>query len=264
MLINHSEIVAEDTVVNGLVYNKYIESSYNPNFFLLLREDSLAKKIYIIDNDSTVENLLYDFSLVVGDTFNGLNTQMVLDSITNNIINDPVCYNSMPPTLGIVDPRVFYFHPIPVNPWQDEPIVWVEGIGSLVTFMSNDWRWTHTSGYKVLCHYNRAGNRDYRYVSCEVDTCLGPVFASFDEASTLESNLKVYPNPVDSEINIELINTNINLERMVLYDLLGKSIFSSNLNTRQTINLKHLEKGCYLGVFYFENGRSVSRKIIKG
>jgi hypothetical protein len=207
---------------------------------------------------------LYDFSLVVGDTFNGVNRQMVLDSITNNIINDPVCLNSIPPILNLVAPKVFYFHPIPVTTWNNiTPIVWVEGIGSLVTLINNDWEWTHLSGYKVLCHYDGVGNRDYRYTSCEVDTCLGPHYTNVDKITTLENNLKIYPNPVDLEINIELSNTTTGLEKMVLYDFLGKKLFSVELNTERTINLADLGKGCYLGVFYFENGQTFSQKIIK-
>lgn len=260
---NYSEAVAEDTLVNGYVYYKYIEDVYYPNAFRLLREDSLAKKIYALSSDSTTESLLYDYSLVVGDTFNGVSTQIVLDSIRNTIIDDPVCFKSTPPTLNFVAPKVFYFHPIPINPWNNTPVVWVEGVGSLVTLMSNDWEWSDLSGYKILCHYDGEGNRDYHYTSCEVDTCLGSAFNSLEETAKLENKLKTSPNPVDSEMQIEFLNKTTGLERMNLYDLLGKKLFSVDLATKRTIDFVDLEKGCYIGIFYFENGQTVSRTIIK-
>ena len=56
-----------DSSINGTDYQKlYTLGKSSTNLYLLIREDTLAKKIYYWDD--TTERVLYDFSLEVGDT----------------------------------------------------------------------------------------------------------------------------------------------------------------------------------------------------
>jgi hypothetical protein len=56
---NYSQIIDGDTIVNGVVYKRYIEDAYtNSNSFLLLREDSTAKKIYVSFNHKYQDKLI--------------------------------------------------------------------------------------------------------------------------------------------------------------------------------------------------------------
>lgn len=260
---NDFKIINGDTIINGITYKKYTKIPYNYLSDLqLLREDSITKKVYGFINGAINERLLYDFSLMVGDTFAGLTSTIVLDSITSTINYDPVCLSSIPPTLNLTAPKVFYFHTHPSSPW-DQPIVWVEGIGSLVGLIYNDWQWTHLSGYKILCHYNELGHRDYHYTSCIIATCLGHVYGNLEKTFFIKDNIKIHPNPVDSEISIELIDPSIDVKRIVLYDLFGKNLGSFQINRATTINISELKKGFYLAVFYLKNGSIISHKILK-
>ncbi len=60
-----------DSIFNGTTYKKYYFSMsptlVNSNFFSLLREDTISKRIYTI-NSTGHEKLLYDFSLSANDT----------------------------------------------------------------------------------------------------------------------------------------------------------------------------------------------------
>jgi len=55
-----------DTIINTKTYSKILYGT-SPSFFV--REDTIAKKVYVKNNATATETLLYDFSLVVGDTF---------------------------------------------------------------------------------------------------------------------------------------------------------------------------------------------------
>ncbi len=55
-----------DTVINTKTYAKIFDTGNHSTFFI--REDTINKKVYILDSIATTEVILYDFSLNVGDT----------------------------------------------------------------------------------------------------------------------------------------------------------------------------------------------------
>ncbi len=57
---------SNDTVINTKTYAKIFSTGNNSTFFV--REDTIAKKVYIKSNATASEVILYDFSLNVGDT----------------------------------------------------------------------------------------------------------------------------------------------------------------------------------------------------
>lgn len=65
--------ITGDTLINGITYKKVTSDGYTNCIYLgyngAIRLDSFAHKIYIIPKDSTLEALLYNFDLNVGDTF---------------------------------------------------------------------------------------------------------------------------------------------------------------------------------------------------
>jgi hypothetical protein len=253
---NFSQIITGDTIINGIIYKKHIEYpwSYIKN---IVREDSLNKKIYL-HTYSTFEVLLYDFGLAVGDTFPGLQHQIVLDSITNTISSGLCGFNQhIPPILNIDSAKVFYFHQLPAS--NENPVVWVEGIGSLVSLRGNDQWWD--GGLKILCHFDSSGIWDYHYTDCEIDTCLGPVYGSTEEKDLMIERVKIYPNPTAGEINVE--STTDEIEKLEIYNLIGKKIKEYKINSNAvTISILNFKRGVYWGIFYFEKGKMTSKKII--
>ena len=109
-----------DTMIcNDTVYTKLLFQDF---LYTTLREDTIEQKVfqrnYYYSAGWDDEFLLYDFSLQVGDSINGVNWSCILylDSIL---------------TLQFFgkDRRVFYFH----SNWEVVEFcpIWVEGIGSL-------------------------------------------------------------------------------------------------------------------------------------
>ncbi len=78
----------------------------------------------------------------------------------------------------------------------------------------------------------------------------------------LNSTIKVYPNPTDSELHIELPEENI-LVKLVSLD--GKVLKEIQTNHQKTvsINMQGLSQGTYNLQLYFSNDKSVSIKVLK-
>jgi hypothetical protein len=78
----------------------------------------------------------------------------------------------------------------------------------------------------------------------------------------LQKQIKVYPNPTSSWINIKT-NNNLTLNRLVIYDMSGnqiKEIDGSNLNK---INISELASGLYLLEVVNSLNKKAVLKIIK-
>ena len=73
-----------------------------------------------------------------------------------------------------------------------------------------------------------------------------------------ETDLTVYPNPATDYINI---NSSIEIDKIELFDLLGKLVLSTNQTSE--INVSHLPIGVYLLRIISEKGRIAKKIIIK-
>lgn len=78
---------ANDTVINSLTYAKILVIGGGATFYV--REDTIAKKVYVFNQGDLAEAILYDFSLHVGDTLfakwagsgGGVKTKLILRTI---------------------------------------------------------------------------------------------------------------------------------------------------------------------------------------
>lgn len=119
-----------DTLVAGKNY-KVLDGYHYISRSFLLREELSTQRVYlrILGNNSIgQEYLLYDFSLVEGDTFAMRNPiapfpenagPFVVDSIRSRVLEDGETY------------KHFYFSPSPNNTASNNNCIWVEGVGSL-------------------------------------------------------------------------------------------------------------------------------------
>lgn len=73
-----------------------------------------------------------------------------------------------------------------------------------------------------------------------------------------ESKISVYPNPVKDVLNID---TQENTKQIKIIDMVGKVIYLGT-NEKQ-IDTKNFEKGIYIVQLTFDNGKSLSTKIMK-
>ncbi len=92
---NYQHELIGDTLVNGVLYSKVHKTGYfakvgggeekwNKVYVGAIREDS-SKKVFFIPNSSSVEWLLYDFNLSIGDTLPYMYGMSPGDHIVNNV-----------------------------------------------------------------------------------------------------------------------------------------------------------------------------------
>ncbi|MDR9449059.1 MAG: T9SS type A sorting domain-containing protein, partial [Psychroflexus sp.] len=70
-------------------------------------------------------------------------------------------------------------------------------------------------------------------------------------------NLKVYPNPVNAELNLSLSN-NQNIEKISIFDISGKLVKVDKFSAQNQvqINLEQLNSGVYMAKIYADNHTS--------
>jgi hypothetical protein len=98
-------------------------------------------------------------------------------------------------------------------------------------------------------------------IDCSFDITVASS-VSLDEIEN--SSMELYPNPVFDELNIRNL-VGISLEQATIYDMLGNSIITFNLNeavTEQKLDLSKLSSGIYLLVIETVEGSFV-KQIIK-
>lgn len=241
--------VESDTIVNSIVYSKVfmyelngdVINGYdynNKDLYGLLREDTLERKIYAIvnidnwgdidmfecdgfDQDGKLkEFILYDFSISKGDTLNNCqlddhekNIAIIADTIEN---------------LFEKDRRVLI---------NENGLKLIEGIGYEDGLFMKAHTWVHAGwGY---------GLYDY----CQ-DGELGCKLLTKTKNVDKEDNIKVYPNPASSLINID---SEMQLKSIRIFNHIGNLILTENLNTNHKELHLNLENGLYFIVIETAN-----------
>lgn len=251
--------VEGDTLINNVLYKK-IHESYDSLYLIwaqrddYIREDS-NKKVYLLND--TEEHLLYDFNLVVGDTFHitydhvweECNFLVVTQLDTIQLINGD---SRKRWKLENTDPEVFGFI-----------TYWTEGIGShagLVRFITEQYGcWEHYP-YSLIC-YSSDGEEIYNNDSEEAD-CWRTLVSTRE--LTLEDGISVYPNPVRENVVVQSKDANRNIIQMELYSSTGQLLNKVRVNAEKaTVNMNTYPKGPYFLLIEDANGMKRSVKLIK-
>jgi len=236
----------------------YIEI-INDNGSHLYREDTAERKIYLRHEtgDESWDELLYDFSMKMGDTLNYYRNQkdgeihytVRVDSIVNfelgNGFKTRKFYNSC--KLG----------------WEDEFRDcgnWIEGMGTFYgIYPVQKIGITGNHITKTLLCFKK--NDELIYKNPDYKTC--------DENSDAINEigykrLKILPNPVNDHLSIELPEEEL-YENYLILDMLGKKVFSDKIITTNNlkIGVNNLKSGMYILRVEDIKGRIYLSKFVK-
>jgi hypothetical protein len=231
-----------DTLINGENYTKLFSDlavGYNPYYEGAYRVDVVNSRVYFIDSFYNTEGLLYDFSLVPGDTIpitNGSDTSfhvVCLDTATlviNNILHlalhifsyddyDNTCYT-----------------------------VWVKGIGSMKhpleteMFCAEDW---FETSYFLNCFFYKDEEIYHNPDNPFFEGCYGQ-WVGIDDLQT--EKLYLSPNPVTDIAQIISANRANEIFNYQVLDVLGR-IESERYNmplNEIRIDPKNLKNGIHI------------------
>lgn len=244
------QFTTSDTVINSTTY-KIVLSSIQLCTMGYVREDTAARKVFFLDNVSSTEKLLYDFSMVVGDTMaiqfantpgyaSGVYT---LDSITTVAVY-----------AGSRSAFHLNCHAIPFSP----TLTWVESVGNLndafypyfdnspgfgafsscsgVQYEFTQFMICFDHNYKVYfdnCAYTIAQTDPYvSYTdSCDYWSFIGAITENYTTAG-----FDIYPNPSQGKSTIEFEASCENDFDIYVWDIQGKML-------AKQIQLGHLREG---------------------
>lgn len=236
---------------------------------ILLREDTILKKIWARDpfplsmqfsfpgsQHDSLEVLIYDFSLSVGDTLwsANWNNAWFVTTPNGNVYwknqNRAIIDSIGQTTLGnneIV--RVFYLTPI--DPFGSlGPITIIEGVGG-------------TNGFRYPFNHEFENSIDLLCVNDNGTALFGwcnSVILNLNDQKVNSTSFKIYPNPTsDRIISIE----GKELESVKIHDITGKLIIKATPKTdKTTIDLNNQPQGIYFIRAEFKNGDITTKKLI--
>lgn len=255
--LNNVQISVSGSVTqNNKVYKKYT-SNGNP---YLLREDTVTKRVYILSaQDTTQENLLYDFSLQVNQTATvypvGQWVGIKVQSIDSVLIG-----NNYRKRLQIVNPTLMFQE---FDIFQE---YWIEGIGSTsgVLFSGENAIPLYDLCHNTLLCYEQNGVELYHHPhygnNCSA-ICVGGGVKEY----TNKINLAVYPNPTSNSITVKLpVRKKYGVYKIELSNMFGEVCKEiSSVNTKAEIDLSQLQSGIYFLQVFEERNLVAVEKIVK-
>jgi hypothetical protein len=244
--------ISGDTIINSIQYHKlftpYIQTSVksksiqiNTGYNGAIRQDTLIRKVFIVPRFESTEQLLYDFTMQVGDSVKGF-IQTVFDpkdvvfSIDSVLVgnsyrkrwNINLSYN-----ISIIEGVGCTFGLIEQSPGQ---IIDYYDIG-ISCFRQND-----------LTIYPDT------LTNCELITSVNPIEKQIDL-------INVYPNPSNGTFNIEFDQSK-NIKQVQVTDLIGNIIFQKEKNIPSKLCIDNLSPGIFMLSIIDQDNKRINKKIL--
>ena len=231
------EKISKGAQINGHEYHYLSRANWG---YQLIREDSAAGKLYCMRQSDTMEVLMYDYNLQIGDTLlsyaMNTTTPFIVTSVSNVKINN-------------IDHRIWKFN---------LPGTLIEGVGT--TFGPRMLEPGHTDMYDPMCCFENNG--------AKAVFAANP-WGSFNCALSVDdvnkrTGVSISPNPITADSRIILPQT-IKAGKLKIINTAGQFVVNITLKNAREISLReyHLPPGFY----YFtakdaETGESFKGKFV--
>ena len=252
------KVVGADVTHNGQQYKEVgVVLSGTPNYTMhhvgpkagLLREDTNAGKTWfyamttdLMGNPDTIEYLVMDLSLALGDTF-WVFEDYSLDSVS--AVVDSVYFVS-----GMKHVRLDYQTVASgVTP------IFIEGVGTNIGF---DWQ--HESSPYNLClclaEYSKDGAQTYS------GSCAGGAGSTNDQLRESDLEVAVAPHPIISSSVLTFDNPSRLNATLIVYDAMGKEVLNSNTQDAQFHVYNANLSGVYFYTLRLDDGSIARGKLV--
>lgn len=236
--------ISGDTILNSVSYKKMYTSleeiTYNWNFYCYMREDTTGK-VWLKMTANDEEFLMYDFSIIAGDTVQvGKDdpVDLLVDSITTVTING-------------IDHQEYWFTCFN-NEYYHE--YWIEGIGSNQGIVWSGSAMIVGGFFRLLCESKNEVlyYMNPFYSSCYVNT------VGIDE--NVSNSIEIYPVPAKDILFIDNVKK-FELISIMIADLSGRivKVFNKNLSC---LDISSIPKGIYIFKVTYNGGEFVKKILI--
>jgi len=255
-----------DTIINNKSYKKVYNHSVNsadtismPDTTLVVnpedtiiysaavREDTSNMKVYSVFTNDTIEKLMYDFSLNIGDSVilynNAHNENLGIVQEIDYIKVDNICRKR----LQLKSSACFDF--------------WIEGLGSTNGLLYPSICFVDFGPFFSL-HYIIENNDTIFNYSNNIVTC--DTNSIKENINIIKNKVFIYPNPFSDYTIIKLNKIEKNNFLLTITDITGKIIKIIDISSKEKFQLngKDFDNGIYL--FQFSNGKNIidMKKVI--
>ena len=248
----YSIIISGDTLINSLSYQKlvilFVQSSgksttslITPGYKGAIRQDTFNKKVFIIPPTTVTEQLLYDFTMQVGDTVRGYietntNPKDVVESIDSVLVGNN------------------YHKRWSINP--NYYISFIEGVGSTYGLIEySPGGVVDLADISTTC-FQQNGITLYpdTISNCELITSIAP-------KDNKNEAFRIYPNPFHGSFTVEF-DKSINIEEIRLTDIFGRIILKQQTGTLTKIEIGNLQDQIYILTIIDKDSKTTNEKII--
>lgn len=241
---DYSISISGDTTINALTYHKLTTPFANTIALIgykgAIRQDITAKKIYFLPRTETTEQLLYDFTLQVGDTVKGYIQANLSQKDTIKSIDSVLVGNSYRKRWLVNSNYNIYF---------------IEGIGSTYGLIEQSPGSTPDfPDFSINCFRE---NSQTLYPDSQTNCEL---INSVKRIDTNSNQIRVSPNSQSGSFTITFDNSDI--IEIKLIDLSGKVIFECPTTNKKTIMINNLQSGLYILIGKDTTNRLITKKII--
>ena len=243
--IEHYSIeIIGDTIINGSLYQKlftpYIQpfdqSAVSLGYNGAIREDTINKKVFIIPPSESSEQLLYDFTMQVGDTVQGY-IETYSDPKDTVISVDSILVGNN------------YRKRWNINAEYD--ISLIEGIGSTYGLIEKSpGQLIDCPNFWIIC-FKQNGMTIFpdTLTNCDLITSINNI--------NKKKFVVIYPNPSNGFLTIEFENYSL-VKKIIITDLTGKTVIS-----RENLNELKMEIFLPAGVYLLEVVCTDMKQILK-
>ncbi len=221
-----------DTLEDGKIWKKLFTTNEDPiqgnweQYYCIYREEN--GRVYKYSNFITGEELMYDFTLVVGDSvfYDGFNYWFYVIGVDSVEVN------------GAMHKRIQFDYP-------EE--TWVEGLGSTCRpFQPIAGQFIMPGLYSLLCVTNNEGTvyADPAFSDCYIDTTI---YTSVSDKDFPVYKVNVYHNFLQQEIRISIAAAEDIFSKYQLYNTNGTLVKQGEVTGNELIlNQQILKPGIYL------------------
>ena len=236
----------EDTIIENQTYKKLysftnIEFDSTTDTCIGGMRENEQKQVFF--RGGSINKMIYDFSLSIGDTFydsNNSNFTFTIDYI------DTINYNG-------IERRYFT-----VKCGGQIAGIWLEGIGNYEGLLYPFHTSTAENWGNTRC-YSHNGDLLYSNLDNGANDCTTPLLG-LDNISFEDNSITLYPNPANKEINIQSDNIINSIE---IFNSLGQKVYQEKTKSKERrIDINSLSKGIYIIGANTDKGY-IKKKLIK-
>lgn len=253
LLENYSLLISGDTIIGSKTYHKlvtpYVQYSLSglcsqhssPGYKGAIRQDIDNKKVFFVPPSHTNEELLYDFTMEVGDTVKGYletwdyppDTVIWIDSIL----------------IGENFRKMWVIN-------TNYQIYLIEGIGSTYGLLKHSpGNMIDASDYSLTC-FSQNGQSIYPYSS---STCQ--LITSTADLDFTPNAVQIFPNPSYGSFTIDF-GVQKDISEIWITNMIGNIVFYKKIINQQNVSVTNLPSGAYILTIVDNEGRTINKKII--